>query len=231
MRRIDKPPDSLAYRITPSYRETSLPSSRSPAPAKPQRRTQAERSEAMRARLAAAAFETIAQGGFNALRMRNVASAAGVSQGALMHHFPDKNALVLAAVEQALELARAESGVGELAPGTPPEDVLRALLADLHGFFFSDRFWVAMGITMEVSRDAEIYPAVQEAVRALRLPTYQRWADRLADAGWPAETASAAVRSAAGLLAGQAVRRFWAEPDALDDRLVEQWLAEWLARR
>ncbi|GLK42939.1 MULTISPECIES: TetR/AcrR family transcriptional regulator [Novosphingobium] len=195
------------------------------------RRTQAERSEAMRARLAAAAYETIAQGGFNALRMRNVAQAAGVSQGALMHHFPDKNALVLAAVEQALALAEQDSGVGDLAPDASPEAVLRALLDDLHGFFFSDRFWVAIGMTMEAAKDAEFYPVLRGSVSGLRTPVYEGWKKRLAAAGWSEEEAQGAVRSAAAMISGFSIRRFWAEPDALEETLTQQWIAERLARR
>lgn len=201
-----------------------------PAPVKP-RRTQAERSESTRARLAAAAFDTIAQGGFNALRMRNVAQAAGVSQGALIHHFPDKNALVLAAVEQALMLAREDSGAGDLPDRASPEEALRALLADLHAFFFSDRFWVAIGITMEAAKDPELYPAVRSSVSGLRTPIYASWNDRLVMAGWSGDEAQSTVRSAAAMISGFAIRRFWADPDTLEDTLTEQWIKERLARR
>ncbi|WP_189619162.1 TetR/AcrR family transcriptional regulator [Novosphingobium colocasiae] len=216
----------MANRITPSYREAALSSS-----AKPQRRTQAERSEAMRARLAAAAFETISQGGFNALRMRNVANAAGVSQGALMHHFPDKNMLVLAAVEQALELARHDSDASALAPDASPETVLRALIDDLHGFFFSDRFWVAIGITLEASRDQEFYPDVRRRVSGLRTPFYEGWQQRLVVAGWTEEQSRIMVRSAAAMVSGSAIRRFWAPSDELEAAVTDQWVNDWLARR
>lgn len=201
-----------------------------PAAAKP-RRTQAERSEAMRARLAAAAFDTIAQGGFNALRMRTVAQAAGVSQGALIHHFPDKNALVLAAVEQALMLAREDSGGGDLPEHASAEQALRALLDDLHAFFFSDRFWVAIGITMEAAKDPELYPAVRRSVSDLRTPFYEGWNERLTAAGWKPDEARSAVRSAAAMISGFAIRRFWADPDTLEETLTAQWITERLARR
>ena len=185
----------------------------------------------MRARLAAAAFDTIAQGGFTALRMRTVAEAAGVSQGALIHHFPDKNALVLAAVEQALLLAREDSGGGDLPPHATPEQALRALLDDLHAFFFSDRFWVAIGITMEAAKDAELYPAVRSSVTGLRAPFYEGWNERLVVAGWSEDEARNAVRSAAAMISGFAIRRFWADPDTLEETLTEQWIKERLARR
>lgn len=199
--------------------------------ARPQRRTQAERSEAMRARLAAAAYETVASGGLAALRMRAVADAAGVSQGALLHHFPDKKALTLAAIEHALTLAREDSTPWLDVGAEAPEALLRAMLAEFRGFFCSDRFWVAMGITMEAAKDVELYPAVRQAVAALRTPIYDAWADRLRDAGWKADTAVRTVRSGAALVSGSAIRRFWADSDAVTGAIETEWLADRLAER
>lgn len=198
-------------------------------PPRPARRTQAERSETMRARLAAAAYETVADGGLKALRLRAVADAAGVSQGALLHHFPDKNALILAAVEQALELAREDSAQWLDRTATGPEAVLRAMLAEFRAFFFSDRFWVAMGITMETSKDADFYPVVRSRIAALRAPIYAAWTERLIAAGWPAERAARDVRSGAAIVSGAAIRRFWAENDDLTDAVEAEWLAQRLA--
>src|SRR5258708_32824900 len=60
------------------------------------RRTQAERSETTRKQLLEAAAKLIRQKGFGGLRTIEGASVAGVSRGALMHHFPSKHALVVA---------------------------------------------------------------------------------------------------------------------------------------
>ena len=199
--------------------------------AKPRRRTQAERSEAMRARLAAAAYETIAEGGLKALRMRAVAQAAGVSQGALLHHFPDKNSVILAAIEQALTLAREDSEGWRDESLKDPAALLRAMLAELRDFFFSDRFWVAMGITMEATKDADLYPVVRNLVASLRSPIYDDWARRLEAAGWSKSDALHIVRSGAAIISGSAVRRFWAEPDEVGQEIESEWIAERLARR
>jgi AcrR family transcriptional regulator len=194
------------------------------------RRTQAERSEAMRARLAAAAFETIASGGLKALRLRAVSAAAGVSQGALLHHFPDKKAVILAAVEQALSLARADSSAWQVTGPTEPEALLRAMLAEFREFFFSDRFWVAMGITMEAAKDPELYPSVRKSVASLRTPIYEAWRARLEKAGWSGPDATRAVRSGAAITSGAAIRRFWADNDAINAQIEEEWIAARLAR-
>jgi AcrR family transcriptional regulator len=199
--------------------------------AKPIRRTQAERSEAMRARLAAAAYAAVAEGGLKALRLRAVADAAGVSQGALMHHFPDKNAVIVAAVEHALELARQDSAAWLEKDAGSPEALLQAMLAELRTFFFSDRFWVAIGITVEASKDPGLFPAVRQRVADLRMPIYRAWEDRLVAAGWSPAVARRAVRSGAAMVSGTATRRLWAETDAVTAEIEQDWIADTLARR
>ncbi len=200
------------------------------APPRPPRRTQAERSETMRARLATAAFETIAEGGLKALRLRAVAEAAGVSQGALLHHFPDKNAVILAAVVEALTLARDDSAAWLDKATVGREALLRAMLAEFRAFFFSDRFWVAMGITLEASKVADLYPTVRSRIADLRTPTYAAWAQRLVLAGWSESDAARDVRSGAAMISGAAVRRIWADSDALSQEVEADWIAQRLGQ-
>lgn len=202
-----------------------------PALARPPRRTQAARSGAMRSRLATAAYEAIASGGLKGLRMRAVARGAGVSPGALLHHFPDKNTLILVAIEQALTLARDDSAAWLDQAAGDPEAVLRAMLAEFRSFFFSDRFWVAMGITIEASKDDELFKAVRSSVALLRKPIYAAWSERLVAEGWSREAAMRAVRSGSAMISGAAIRRFWADVDAITTAIEEEWVAERLAQR
>jgi AcrR family transcriptional regulator len=57
------------------------------------KRTQRERSEATTAELLAAARELFAQDGYAATSLDEIASAAGVTKGALYHHFHSKRAI------------------------------------------------------------------------------------------------------------------------------------------
>ena len=57
------------------------------------RRTQAERSEATRAALMTAARELFATNGYNGAGRESIVAAAGVTRGALQHHFGDKESL------------------------------------------------------------------------------------------------------------------------------------------
>jgi AcrR family transcriptional regulator len=64
------------------------------------RRTQAERSATTRAALLAAARELFAEQGFVATGREQIAERAGVTRGALYHHFDSKEQLFRAVVEQ-----------------------------------------------------------------------------------------------------------------------------------
>ena len=69
-----------------------------PRPPSRVRVPQAERTAAMREKLIAAAIVCLHARGFTATTLANVADTAGVSRGAITHHFPSKAELVLAVV-------------------------------------------------------------------------------------------------------------------------------------
>ncbi|CAN7572495.1 helix-turn-helix domain-containing protein [Devosia sp. LjRoot3] len=65
-----------------------------------QRRTQEERRDATRRALIAAARRQFAENGYAATNTPAIAAEAGVTRGALYHHFADKQALFEAVVEE-----------------------------------------------------------------------------------------------------------------------------------
>ena len=110
------------------------------------RRTQRERSEATRSALVAAATALFAERGFHGTPAELVVGRAGVTSGALYHHFGDKRALfksVLDAVEQRLAQRvasaartgedpwqRLELGVAEYLRACAEPEVRRIVLLD-----------------------------------------------------------------------------------------------------
>lgn len=64
------------------------------------RRTQEERSEAMRKRLLDATIECLQQDGYAATTVSRIIERAKVSRGAPVHHFPSKAALIAAAAKR-----------------------------------------------------------------------------------------------------------------------------------
>jgi len=86
--------------------------------------TKAEQSEATRAALVAAAEELFAERGFAETATEAVVKTAGVTRGALYHHFTDKTDLFRAVYERLEQrmIARVEEAVAGL---TDPIEVLR----------------------------------------------------------------------------------------------------------
>jgi AcrR family transcriptional regulator len=91
------------------------------------RRTQAERTEATQAALIAAARPLFAQRGYAGVGTEEIARAAGVTRGALYHHFDGKRELFAAVYEQIeIELAvRIASGALQ-ADATSPLAAMKA---------------------------------------------------------------------------------------------------------
>jgi AcrR family transcriptional regulator len=123
------------------------------------RRTQAERTAATRAALLEATVQCLVTQGFGGTTTTEVAHRAGVSPGALLHHFPAKADLLCAAVGHLFELRQAEfrKAMANLGPGTDR----RAAGLDLLWSMFSGPAFTAW---LELWMAARSDPALAEAV-------------------------------------------------------------------
>ena len=87
-------------------------------------RTQAQRSEQTRAALVAAARRLFAERGYSAVGTEEIVREAGVTRGALYHHFDGKRELMRAVYEQ-LEEELSQQFAASVTPGAEPLRVLR----------------------------------------------------------------------------------------------------------
>jgi AcrR family transcriptional regulator len=91
------------------------------------KRTQAERSEATRTALIAAARRLFAERGYAGVGTEEIVRAAGVTRGALYHHFAGKRELFEAVYEQIeIELAERIAAGALEANATSPLEAMRA---------------------------------------------------------------------------------------------------------
>jgi AcrR family transcriptional regulator len=130
-----------------------------PANARPERRKNVDRSAATRRQILEATIQCLERWGYGAVTNIKVADAAGVSRGAMMHHFPTRQALVVATVEFAYEkqsLLRAE----ELAKVPPGLDRYRRIM-DLS--FTTQRMPEGMALN-EIRIGSRSDPEIREAV-------------------------------------------------------------------
>lgn len=127
---------------------------------KAMRRTQAERSAAMRTRLLDATVECLVSHGYAGTTTPRIAEMAGVTRGAQIHHFRSKEDLVVAAIEHLAE-QRAQAAIRELgrvqASPDPVSTVLDFLWEAHQGpmFIATMELWVAARTDPVLARQIE----------------------------------------------------------------------------
>src|SRR5438552_2953162 len=124
---------------------TGMPSATETPSPRPPRRTQAERTGETLGRILNAAVDLLTTKGYAGFRTAEVAAKAGISRGALMHHFPSRDELLLAVVEEVFRRA-GEAGRARAGTAYSVDEAIAALLSDSYDFFFSELFLVALDL-------------------------------------------------------------------------------------
>jgi len=145
------------------------------------RRTQEQRRSETRARILDATIASLVEDGYAATTLRAVASRAGVSSGAMTHHFPRRVDLVGAAVEAVTEQRVAVIRAAKL-PRDPSERV-RAILDLVWRDFSSDLFRVSVKLWIAADDDAELHERLVSTERLLAREIASGVADLAGDLG------------------------------------------------
>ena len=135
-----------------------------------ERTPQAERTAAMRLRLMEATVDSLVELGWAGTSTTVVSRRAGVSRGAQLHHFPTKQALVVAAVEHLTERRRDE--LTRAAQELPEVGRVRAVLDVLAAQFTSPVFFAALELWVAARTDPELHEAVAPLERRLGRETH-----------------------------------------------------------
>jgi AcrR family transcriptional regulator len=131
-----------------------------PAAGQAKRRTQAERSAAMRSRLLDATVECLVKYGYAGTTTPRVAERAGVTRGAQIHHFRSKEDLVVAAIEH-LAQQRAQAAIREFGRVKATADLVSPVLDFLWEahqgplFIATMELWVAARTDPVLARQIE----------------------------------------------------------------------------
>jgi len=124
-----------------------------------ERRTQAERTATTRAALLTATVDALVETGYRGTTTSDVARRAGVSYGALLHHYPTKADLLCAAVAHLLDqrIAEFRKAMADL----PPQTVTRDAAIDvLWSMFSGPTFTAWLELWLAARTDAELAAAV-----------------------------------------------------------------------
>lgn len=134
------------------------------------RATQGERTRAMRQRLMEATVDSLVELGWSGTTTTVVSNRAGVSRGAQLHHFPSKQALVVAAVEHLTE--RRRDDMRRHAQELPADGRVRAVLDILAAQFVSPVFFAALELWVAARTDAELRESVGPLERRIGRETH-----------------------------------------------------------
>jgi AcrR family transcriptional regulator len=194
-------------------------------------KTQA-RSIETRGRLLEATVRCLVERGYQGTSTAEVCRQAGVSKGALLHHYPTRAQLVAAAVEHLFQLRLAEFRDTVGASGAPPgERELDAVFAKLWEIYSGPTLGAWLELVVAARTDAELRKAVAGVDGRFACEAQAVFAEVFGvdDEG----LARAGVRMLMGFFDGMAVHRVL-EPDA--SRVAEtlglfrNLMAAWLGR-
>lgn len=164
--------------------------------------------------LKAAATEQLIAQGFSGLSIKPILDKAGVSRGALFHHFPTKNHLIAAAFADLLASfsGKLHRSGADLRAGRID---LETFVADVAETFASDMFIGSMEIALGIRVEPDLSDLVAEAVEKWRADLSAFWLDTFALEGLSAEEASQHWAMASNLLRGHAfTSTYGVEPGA-----------------
>jgi AcrR family transcriptional regulator len=124
---------------------------------------QEERSAETRRRLLDATVACLFERGYAGTTTTEIASRAGVSRGAQLHHFPRKDELVVSALEHVFELRLSEmsAAIAEPPPGSR-EHRVTVLIDAMWPMFKGPTFYAWLELVVASRTD----PALNDAVRA-----------------------------------------------------------------
>ena len=174
--------------------------------AKP-RRTQEERSAETRRKLLEAAIELIRHEGYANLTTPEIAALAGVSRGALQHHFGTRYALI-AAVNDRLTDAMLALGEAVETAHLPLAGRIEAVLRRYWSVYTSAAYLAMLNISLGLKSGDPLARRVRQNFADIHRRSDPPWVALFADTGVPREELVALRRFALAALRGLAMARF-----------------------
>ncbi|SEL11979.1 transcriptional regulator, TetR family [Roseovarius nanhaiticus] len=188
----------------------------------PRRRTQAERSAATQQKILDVTTDLILSKGLRDTSTVDVAEAAGVSRGALLHHYPSRQILMQEALRHLLNR--------EIAEITVIAAAIRAGDMDVDGFLtemwrrFSGPLFM---VTIEFLTAARTDPAMRDALVPVATDYNHQldeiWENLFPDAAHIRGTRRIALNTTLCLLRGMATQSIWRDDPKLFQEMLEFW--------
>jgi len=165
--------------------------------------------------------ELLVERGWSGTSTTLVSKRAGVSRGAQLHHFPTKDALVLAAVEHLSEVRGQELADAATRLPTGPHRT-RAVLEMLADHFTSPVFTAALELWVAARTDPNLHAAVGPLEQRIGREIHRRTVELLgADEGQPG--VRELVQATLDLARGLGLANTISDDTARRGRILDQW--------
>lgn len=164
------------------------------------RMTREEQASATRRKLLDVAIALLCEGGLSAVTSISVAARAGLTRGAVQHHFPNRTALLRALVD---EVTAELTALPVAFPGESVRERIDAAVDRYWEYFGSTRYTSMVQLSLSDPRDVPVRKWVADEVERSQALLDRKWQDAFSDTGASPER----VRSAR-LLVLAALRGF-----------------------
>lgn len=187
------------------------------------RRTQEDRSREARKKILAATIDVLMRCGYGGLTTKEVAKYAGVSNGALMHHYANKAELVVAATAEVYEeWSRRGQRIAKSAKAL--ENPVEGFITDCLSVYFDWPFIAALEVIIVARTDEELMARILPVMEHYRATTNQLWLQVFGEAGLSATEAKAVLNLTLNIVRGMAVNRLWQK----DEKNYRLFLKDWV---
>ncbi len=132
-----------------------------------ERTTRAERSAASRARILDAAVACLVEDGYRGATTLAIQARAGVTRGRLLHHYPSRERLLVAAATHLAVRRLAEAGSSDAGAGLSRADRIDRGVRLLWQTFAEPSFWAALELWTAARTDGDLRAAVLPHEREL----------------------------------------------------------------
>jgi len=187
------------------------------------RRSQEDRSRDAKERLLSATIDVMIRRGYNGLTTKEVAKTAGLSNGALMHHYSSKAELVVAATTAIYDecIARGQRIAHTAVAVKKP---VEGFISDSLSVYFDWPFLVALEIIVVARTDAELMKRITPVMNHYRQTTNVLWLEVFKKAGYSPKQARTILNISLNMSRGMAVNRTWQHDDTYYQALIKEWI-------
>lgn len=187
------------------------------------RRTQEDRTREAKERLLQATIDVMMRRGYNGLTTKEVAKTAGMSNGALMHHYASKAELVVAATTAVYDECILRGQRMAKSPEAAKNPV-EGFITDSLSVYFDWPFLVALEIIVLARTDPELQARITPVMMHFRQTTNAIWFEVFKKAGYTPKQTKTILNISLNMCRGMGVNRTWQHDDAYYQALVKEWI-------